>query len=205
MPPKKGLSHDDKMAGMQALMMESGDIWTLKDLEKECPKRKGIIAQSVKDILQELCDGDLVSCEKIGSGKFFWCFPADACHRRAVARAAAEAAIAESECEIARLAAEVAELGAGREGTAQRRALDAEVAALERALAAARADAAVYERMNPDAVKAAQRQAGVALAAANRWTDSIFALRSWCVKQYAMRPADFDRQFELGEAFDYLA
>jgi transposase len=46
---------------MQALMMESNDGWTLKELKKECPKRKGINSQSVKDFLQELRDNGLAS------------------------------------------------------------------------------------------------------------------------------------------------
>jgi DNA-binding transcriptional regulator GbsR (MarR family) len=205
MPPKKGLSHDDKMAGMQALMMESNDIWTLKDLEKECPKRKGIISQSVKDILQELCDSDLVSWDKIGSGKFFWCFPADAYNRRAVARAAMESVIAETEAEIAQLEREIAKLRSGREDSAQRQQLDSEIDELETALAGIRREAAVYEKMNPEAVKKAQRQAEIALAAANRWTDNIFAVKAWCVKQFNMSSAQFDSQFELKEGFDYFS
>jgi hypothetical protein len=204
MPPKKGLSHDDKMAGMQALLMESNDIWTLKDLERECPKRKGIISQSVKDILQELCDNDLVSWDKIGSGKFFWCFPADAYNRRSVARMNLESDIAQSESEIAQIEHEIAALHPGREDSTERQALDSEIADLERNLAHIKREAAVYEKMNPEAVKKAQRQAEIAFTAANRWTDNIFTLKAWCLKQFNMRSSDFDRQFELDEAFDYF-
>jgi hypothetical protein len=205
MPPKKGLSKDDKILGMQALMMESNDIWTLKDLERECPKRKGIIAQSVKDILQELCDNDLVSSDKIGSGKFFWCFPADAFNRRAVARASLEQSIAEMAAEIQALEREVARLRQGREDCAEREALDTDVTRLKSELHEIAAQASKYETMNPVAVRQAQRQTTIGLAAANRWTDNIFAIKSWCRKNYNMDSAAFDRQFEIDETFDYFS
>jgi hypothetical protein len=204
MPPKKGLSRDGKLAGMQALMMESNDIWTLKDLEKECPKRKQIIAQSVKEILQELCDSDLVSSDKIGSGKFFWCFPADALHRRSVAQRGLEEEIAAAEAQGAALEAEVARLRLGREDSAEREALDAEISALAAALAAVRGEAAKYERLNPEGIKRAERQAIVACGAANRWTDNVFAIKTWCMKNFSLHSAGFDEQFGLGEGFDYV-
>ena len=78
------MSRSEKLTAIQQLMMESNDVWTLKELEKECPKKKGIPSMTVKDILQELCDCDMVSFDKIGSGNFYWCFASDACNRRKV-------------------------------------------------------------------------------------------------------------------------
>ncbi|KAI1787852.1 hypothetical protein LXA43DRAFT_1097859 [Ganoderma leucocontextum] len=39
------------------------------------PKMKGIVSQSVKDVLQSLVDDGLVQADKIGSCNFFWSFP----------------------------------------------------------------------------------------------------------------------------------
>jgi DNA repair exonuclease SbcCD ATPase subunit len=204
MPPKKGVSHDDKLSGMQALMMESNDVWTLKELEKECPRRKGIIAQSVKDVLQELCDNDLVSSDKIGSGNFFWCFPADAYNRRTVQEESLRNEIASLSAELASLEAEVQRLSSGRENSAERDGLDAEIEALERELREIEKEKAKYESLNPEAIKRAQRQAVVALTAANRWTDNIYTIRSWCKKQFNLAGTNFDQNFGLDEGFDYF-
>jgi len=51
------------------------DFFQLKELEKIGPKLKGIVSQSVKEILQSLVDDGLVSADKIGSSNFFWSFP----------------------------------------------------------------------------------------------------------------------------------
>ncbi|XWS72134.1 hypothetical protein CRYUN_Cryun02cG0014100 [Craigia yunnanensis] len=46
----------------------------LKELEKLGPK-KGVITQSVKDVVQSLVDDDLVSKDKIGTSVYFWSLP----------------------------------------------------------------------------------------------------------------------------------
>jgi len=43
-------------------------------LEKLGPKEKGVIAQSVKDVIQSLVDDNLVDSEKIGTSVYFWAF-----------------------------------------------------------------------------------------------------------------------------------
>lgn len=49
----------------------------LKELEKRGPK-KGVISQSVKDVVQSLVDDDMVSKEKIGTSVYFWSLPSAA-------------------------------------------------------------------------------------------------------------------------------
>ena len=204
MPPRKGMSRDDKLTTMQAVMMESQDVWTLKDLEKECPKR-GVIQQSVKEILQELVDNDLVSFDKIGSSNFYWCFPSEAYNRRMVSQSKLDASIADLEAEIGALEQEIAELKQGREESPERDALDEEIEGLEKRLAAANAESSKYGALNPAAIREAERQAAVALDSANRWTDNIYTLKSWCVKKFNLPSSTFDKQFGIDESFDYFS
>ena len=46
-------------------------------MEKLAPK-KGVIVQSVKEVLQALVDDSLVHQDKIGISNFFWSFPSEA-------------------------------------------------------------------------------------------------------------------------------
>ena len=68
----KGLSFDDKRKAMLELLWETADFWSLKELEKMAPKAKGIIAQSVKEVLDALVSDGMVVCEKIGTGNYYW-------------------------------------------------------------------------------------------------------------------------------------
>jgi hypothetical protein len=53
-------------------------VFLLKELEKIAPKEKGIVMQSVKEVLQSLVGDDLVDSDKIGSSVYFWSFPSKA-------------------------------------------------------------------------------------------------------------------------------
>lgn len=72
---KKGLSFEEKRKRLCEIFLEKKDFFQLKELEKMGPKLKGIVSQSVKEVLQSLVDDDLVVCEKIGTSNYFWSFP----------------------------------------------------------------------------------------------------------------------------------
>lgn len=61
---------DDVLCFLEILQVlediEFGGYLQLKELEKMGP-RKGVITQSVKDVVQSLVDDDLVSKDKIGT------------------------------------------------------------------------------------------------------------------------------------------
>ncbi|KAK8888570.1 Meiotic nuclear division protein 1 [Tritrichomonas musculus] len=203
MTKKKGMAHDDKLKTMQNLMMESKDVWTLKELEKECPKR-GIRAMVVKDVLQELCDDDLVSSDKIGIGNYFWCFPSEAYNRRQVQVTKLTNEINDYQQQIEQLTAEIAELEPGREESPERTQLDYEIAEFQKQIDGIKDEASKYDGIDPEKCKLVQRQAMVALDAANRWTDNIFTIKSWATKKFGIPEKDFMKNCGIDENFDYL-
>lgn len=46
-----------------------------QELEKVAPKLKGIVANSVKDVIQKLLDDGLIDSDKIGTSVYYWSFP----------------------------------------------------------------------------------------------------------------------------------
>ncbi|KAL2479956.1 Meiotic nuclear division protein 1-like protein [Abeliophyllum distichum] len=74
MSKKRGLSLDEKREKMLQIFYDSQDFFLLKELEKSGP-RKGVISQSVKDVVQSLVDDDLVFKDKIGTSVYFWSLP----------------------------------------------------------------------------------------------------------------------------------
>ncbi|CAI0628487.1 unnamed protein product [Linum tenue] len=77
MSKKRGLSLEEKREKMLQIFYESQDFFLLKELEKLGPK-KGVITQSVKDVIQSLVDDDLVLKDKIGTSVYFWSLPSSA-------------------------------------------------------------------------------------------------------------------------------
>ena len=78
MSKKRGLSLEEKRQKMLEVFYEKKDFFLLKELEKIGPKEKGVVAQSVKEVVQSLVDDDLVDSDKIGTSVYFWAFPSKA-------------------------------------------------------------------------------------------------------------------------------
>lgn len=68
---KRGLSLEEKRDRVLEVFHEAGDVFLLKDVEKIASKR-GVVLQSIKEVLQSLVDDDLVHSEKIGISNYFW-------------------------------------------------------------------------------------------------------------------------------------
>ena len=69
MAPKKGVSFDDKRLRLLEIFARA-EVFTLKEIEKIGSKEKGIVEQTIKDVLQTLVDDALVETDKIGAGNF---------------------------------------------------------------------------------------------------------------------------------------
>lgn len=74
MSKRKGVSLDEKRQRMLQIFYEKKEFFNLKELEKIAPKEKGIVLQSVKDVLQALVDDGLVCSDKIGTSTYYWAF-----------------------------------------------------------------------------------------------------------------------------------
>ena len=61
-----------------------------------------------------------------------------------------------------------------------------------------------YREFDPEVIKEIKQQADQALDAANRWTDNLFAVKSWCQKKFNIDGNTLDKQFGIPEDFDYI-
>ncbi len=71
MSKRKGMSMDEKGAKILEIFHEAGEVFQLKDIEKLGVKR-GVNGQSIKDVVQNLLNDDLIKTEKIGSSNYYW-------------------------------------------------------------------------------------------------------------------------------------
>ncbi|XP_013418135.1 meiotic nuclear division protein 1 homolog isoform X2 [Lingula anatina] len=61
-----------------------------------------------------------------------------------------------------------------------------------------------YKECDPEVLEAMKKEALIAKEAANRWTDNIFATKSWIKRKFAFEDSVIDKQFGIPEDFDYL-
>ncbi|KAI0266778.1 meiotic nuclear division protein 1 [Gloeopeniophorella convolvens] len=197
----RGLSAEEKRVKLLEIFHDTKDFFQLKELEKLGPKMKGIVSQSVKEVLQSLVDDDLVQTDKVGASNFFWSFPSQ---RGAITQNRLDAAretLAASEKQLADLQASLAAERAARPESDKRAAALARLANATRELGALQAEFAAYGACDPVKVEEKRRAVTLAREAALRHTDNYVILMSHFTRQHGVDAQDV--RAYLGVCADY--
>ncbi|XP_030048552.1 meiotic nuclear division protein 1 homolog [Microcaecilia unicolor] len=204
MSKKKGLSVEEKRTRMMEIFFETKDVFQLKDLEKIAPKEKGITSMSVKEVLQSLVDDAMVDSERIGTSNYFWAFPSKALHARKRKLEALEMQLSEGNQKKKSLQQSTEKARVGRQDTEERATLTKELAAHQQKKEKLKAEVEKYQECDPDVVEEIRQVSKIAKEAANRWTDNIFAVKSWAKRKFGFEENKIDKHFGIPETFDYI-
>ncbi|CAH2301192.1 meiotic nuclear division 1 homolog [Pelobates cultripes] len=189
---------------MMEIFFETKDVFQLKDLEKIAPKEKGITSMSVKEILQSLVDDAMVDSERIGTSNYFWAFPSKALHARKRKLEALETQMVETNQKKKTLQQNVEKAKVGRQDTEERSKLAEELASLRHQRDQFKSELDKYKECDPDVIEEIRQSNKVAKEAVNRWTDNVFAVKSWAKKKFGFEESKIDKTFGIPEDFDYI-
>ncbi|KAL1808835.1 hypothetical protein DCAR_0728359 [Daucus carota subsp. sativus] len=206
MSKKRGLSLDEKREKMLQIFYDSQDFYLLKELEKLGPK-KGVISQSVKDVIQSLVDDDLVFKDKIGTSVYFWSLPSCAGNQLRNVYQKLEFDLRGSKKRMTELVEQCNDLKKGREDSDEREEALSKLKAAEQKHKELKDEMAQFADNDPAAFEAMKSAIEVAHAAANRWTDNTFTLQQWCSKNFPNAKEQLEHLYEevgINEDFDYL-
>ncbi|XP_066394047.1 meiotic nuclear division protein 1 homolog [Miscanthus floridulus] len=206
MSKKRGLSLEEKREQMLQIFYESQDFFLLKELEKMGPK-KGVISQSVKDVVQSLVDDDLVLKDKIGTSVYFWSLPSCAGNQLRNTYNKLESDLSNSRKRYMELVEHRDNLKRGREDSEEREAALEELKTVELHHKKLKEELDAYADSDPASVEAMKDAIDVAYSAANRWTDNIFTLQQWCSTTFPEAKEQLEHMYrEVGitEDFEYL-
>uniref|UniRef100_A0A4W3HWP0 Meiotic nuclear division protein 1 homolog n=1 Tax=Callorhinchus milii TaxID=7868 RepID=A0A4W3HWP0_CALMI len=199
-----GLSFEEKRARMTEIFFESKDVFQLKDLEKIAPKEKGITSMSVKEVLQSLVDDGMVDSERIGTSNYFWAFPSKALHTRKRKLEQLETQFAEVRQREKNVQQSTEKARVGRQDTENRAAVLKEYAALQKQRNHLKAELEKYQECDPQVIEEMRQFNKIAKDAANRWTDNVFAVKSWAKKKFGFEQNRIDKTFGIPDDFDYI-
>lgn len=204
MSKKKGVSAEEKRTRMLQLFYEKKEFFQLKELEKIAPKEKGIVAQSVKDVVQSLVDEGLVDTDKIGTSVYFWAFPSKAKHTRKRKVEELEEKLNEITKKLKKSKESVDEAKKGRQDSDSRVEILQRVSELKTKKDTLSAELKKYKDNDPEIFQEMKKENQIAKEAANRWTDNIFAIKTWCKNKFMIEGAALDKQFGIPADMDYI-
>uniref|UniRef100_A0ACD5YH03 Uncharacterized protein n=1 Tax=Avena sativa TaxID=4498 RepID=A0ACD5YH03_AVESA len=206
MSKKRGLSLEEKREQMLQIFYDSQDFYLLKELEKMGPK-KGVISQSVKDVVQTLVDDDLVLRDKIGTSVYFWSLPSCAGNQLRTTYSKLESDLSNSKKRYMELVEQRDDLKRGREDSDEREDALEELKAVESRHKKLKEELAAYADSDPSALEAMKDATEVAHSAANRWTENIFNLQQWCSTTFPQAKEQLEHMYReagITEDFDYV-
>ncbi|KAK9805994.1 hypothetical protein WJX73_002102 [Symbiochloris irregularis] len=205
MSKKRGLSLEEKKDKVLEIFHESRDVFLLKDIEKLAVK-KGVIQQSVKEVLQALVDDDLVHSDKIGISNFFWSFPSEAAVKLKNDLDKHEKQLSDSKRQLASLQTQLEQSRAEKAFSDDRAAKLSQLTALQQQAKEQESELAKYAQSDPETLDAMNEGTGIARDSANRWLDNLEMLKSWCRKRFEGMDQQLDEYFAKEGAgdLDYL-
>lgn len=204
MSKKKGVSAEEKRTRMLQLFYEKKEFFQLKELEKIAPKEKGIVAQSVKDVVQNLVDDGLVDSDKIGTSVYFWAFPSKAKHTRKRKLEEADEKLKDVTKKLKISKESLEDAKKGREDSEQVEQTLKQIAELKKKKETLMKELKKYEDNDPEVLQKMKSENDIAKEAANRWYDNIYAMKKWCKDKFMVEESLLDKQFGISSDMDYL-
>ncbi|RPD59783.1 meiotic nuclear division protein 1 [Lentinus tigrinus ALCF2SS1-7] len=198
----RGLSAEEKRVKLLEIFHETKDFFQLKELEKMAPKMKGIVSQSVKEVLQSLVDDGLVQMDKIGSSNFFWSFPSQrgAIMQNRLATVREQQTTLRNQVTDLRSALE-AEKASRPESDDRAQALE-ELSKLKKEFAQLETELAAYGACDPVKLEEKRRALFLAKEAAVRWTDNYSMLLSHFTRQNGIEASDIRTYLGIDEEYE---
>ncbi|CAK9219071.1 unnamed protein product [Sphagnum troendelagicum] len=191
---------------MLQIFYDSQTFYQLKDLEKLGPK-KGVISQSVKDVIDSLVGDDLVFKDKIGTSVYFWSLPSQAGNQLRQVRSKLERDIETYKKQEGELQEKCKASKKGREDSDERETALADLRVVEQRHKDLHEELNKYADNDPAVYDSMRNATKVAHDAVNRWTDNVFALQKWCSSKFPEAREKLDELYnEVGitEDVDYL-
>uniref|UniRef100_A0A7S2XYC3 Meiotic nuclear division protein 1 homolog n=1 Tax=Fibrocapsa japonica TaxID=94617 RepID=A0A7S2XYC3_9STRA len=202
---RKGLSLEEKRQRILGIYHSSGEVYNLKEIEKIASKA-GVVLQTIKDVNQSLIDDHLVDADKIGSANFFWSFPSKVYVVKKTKIESLQKQIEDSKRQLNAAQDKVADLeNAGRQDSNTRREGLAKLDQERKRGSELDERLQCLKENDPEELLRLKNLQEEIKEHVNRWTDNIWAVKSWCVKKKGMPSKDVDRYMQLPQDFDYIS
>ncbi|KAK6628155.1 hypothetical protein RUM43_001967 [Polyplax serrata] len=204
MSKRKGVTAEEKRNRILQLFHERKDFFQLKELEKIAPKEKGVVAQSVKDVVQSLVDDGLVDTDKIGSSTYFWAYPSKALNLKKRKLEETEELINQFTTKCNDVKEKLYKVKMSKGDSEDREDILLKLDELKKKKSKLEVDLKKHQKYDPKILEKLENDIKVKKEAVNKWTDNIYAVKSWCKNKFMIEPDIIDKQFGIPSELEYV-
>ena len=204
MAKRKGLSLDDKRQKIMEILIEKQEFYQLKEIEIISKKEKGLNPMQVKELVQSLVDDDMIDTDKIGISTYYWAFKSKLSAHKKLKLEKLTGEIYELEHQEKLLKSHLKSTKIGREENEEKVMILKELEDKSQETSSFQKELEELKDSDPSTWGAKEEETKLAMSGANRWTDNIFSVLSWCKTKFNMDEKSLNNAFGIPEDLDYV-
>lgn len=198
------MSADEKRKVILGIYHKTKKVYTEKEIVSLATKA-GVNSNTVVDVNQGLVDDALVDKEKIGGSNYFWSFPGKKDRMMQLEHEQTLSKIEALKTKLTEASARLADAKRGREDEDGERAKKlARLSELQTLKKKSEEELERLKENDPQLLADLEKELRLCTEAANRWTDNLFACKSYLVKKRGLSKKDACKMVGITDAFDYV-
>ncbi|KAH9411384.1 mnd1 HTH domain-containing protein [Ordospora pajunii] len=194
---------DLKKTILLEIIRESKTFFKLQELET-IGSKKGIVVNTIKEMLQQLVDDGLVFNEKVGINSLYWSFASDGPQKKRIRckQLMEECERLEESINSKRMYAEKEK--SIKKYTKERRELEEKLSMLLTIDEDLKKELDKFRDVDPEAYKRLVSDKQSAVEECNKMIDNIFVVQDYVCNRFSMDKADFNGGFAIPNDLDYI-
>lgn len=200
---QKRLTNQEKCDIMLKMFHAKRDFFHYKDIEKYSVK-KGIVLQTVKEILQSLIDDNLVVQEKLGIANYYWSFVKDEGLALMDKKNELEKNIIKTKNDLVDLRKKMENEKIGREESDERNNLINTLNEKSKILEDLNNEMKKYAECDPRVFLQKKEMVEKCKKDINKLTDDIYSIQSYVCNKFGMERSEFNKNFGVSDDMDYI-
>lgn len=205
MPKAKGVPAEQKRLNVQKKVMDSGDFFSSKEMEKICASC-GIGGMQFKAELNTIMGDDLLRSDKIGLSHYYWKLKSEAAKEQEKRSKDCQSQLESLKGRKKHLEEAIAKQKKRKADESGREELLQRYYSLEKECKEKRNAVSAFSDSDPEALEKMKKAKSTGYEAAVRWTHNVWALESYMMKKCVGQEKELKGHFKscgYTDDFDY--
>ena len=194
---------DEKAKKVLEIFTETQDVYQLKEIEKLAPK-KGVISQSVKEVVNGLVADNLLETDKIGSSTYFWIFTDKLTTQKKAKMDKLIQTVKELKSRKADLAKKISASAVNEEEMHQREKYTRRIERNKKKITELKAEVEKFKDCDPVRLNQMKEEVETCRESVERWTTNVMAIRTWAANKMSVNESEIGKQMGIPDGFDYV-
>ncbi|AFN83965.1 putative meiotic recombination protein [Encephalitozoon romaleae SJ-2008] len=194
---------DQKKTILLEIIRGSRSFFKLQELEN-LGSKKGIVANTIKEILQQLVDDGLVTVEKVGTSNLYWSFASEGVQKKNLKfKELVEECKSMSE-EILKKKKHLENERISKNYTEERKELESKLNALAKIEEEQKEELSKFEETDPTIYDKFVDDRKEIVDEYNKIIDNIFIIQDYVCNKFSMEKPEFNSNFGIPQDLDYI-